>query len=124
MTDPISVPDVSWQTLDLTNKMKRAQTSLESAGRPSSGQDDPGVKKACAEMESLFIYYLIKEMRATIPKSDFLGGGKAHEMYTSMLDTHLSRELADKGGIGMSSLLMDRLSAKAVVKTTETGHNE
>ena len=71
-----------------------------------------------------FIYYLIKEMRATIPKSDFLGGGKAHEMYTSMLDTHLSRELADKGGIGMSSLLMDRLSAKAVVKTTETGHNE
>jgi len=124
MADIISIPDVSWQTIDLTNKMKKAQTSLESASLPGSGADDHDVKKACAEMESLFIHYLIKEMRATIPKSEFLGGGKAHEMYTSMLDTHLARELADKGGIGLSSLLMDRLSAKDVHKTIKEEDEE
>ena len=74
---------------------------------------DQTLKKACVEMESLFIYYLFKEMRATIPKSEFLNGGKGEEIYQSMLDSQLSKELAGKGGIGLSSLIYNQLSGES-----------
>jgi Rod binding domain-containing protein len=51
-------------------------------------------------------------MRATIPKSDFLNGGKSEEIYTSMLDSEMARELSAKGGIGLSSVLLDQLGRR------------
>ena len=79
---------------------------------PSSANEDSSrLKEVCSELESLFIYYLMKEMRATVPKSGLIGGGKAEEMYTSLLDSHLAKEISTKGGIGLSSVLFDRLSA-------------
>ncbi len=76
------------------------------------------LKRACSELESVFIYYLLKEMRATIPKSDFLGGGYSEEMYTSMLDLQLSREIASKKGIGLSSALLNQLSMEHIDKNS------
>ena len=76
----------------------------------SSSDNDPGkLKQACSELESLFIYYLIKEMRATVPKSGLIGGGSAEENYTSMLDLQLSKDIAEKRGIGISTALFERL---------------
>jgi flagellar protein FlgJ len=112
MPDPISIPAIPWQTLDMSHKMERAQNSLESAKRASLEEADPQHKEACLELESLFIYHLFKEMRATIPKSEFLNGGTAENIYTSMLDQQLARELASRGGIGISSVLLDQLGSK------------
>ena len=77
-----------------------------------SGKGGAQLKEACLELESLFVYYLLKEMRATIPKSGFISGGKAEEIYTSMLDLQLARELSFRGGIGLSPLLIDQLYRK------------
>ena len=79
--------------------------------------DSSGIKKACADMESLFIFYLLKEMRATVPKTGYLDGGKSEEIYTSMLDAQLSRDLAAERGIGLSPLLYDSLAGKIEKKT-------
>jgi peptidoglycan hydrolase FlgJ len=67
------------------------------------------VDKACAELESLFIHQLLKQMRATVPKSDLTGGGQAEALYTSMLDGETAKELAARGGIGLAVLLKDQL---------------
>jgi len=67
------------------------------------------LKEACSELESLFIYYLMKEMRATVPKSGFIGGGRAEEMYTSILDLQLSKKIASEREIGISSALLEQL---------------
>lgn len=76
----------------------------------SSADNDPQkLKQACSELESLFIYYLVKEMRATVPKSGLIGGGSAEENYTSMLDLQLSKDIAEKRGIGISTALFERL---------------
>ena len=76
----------------------------------SSSDNEPRkLKQACSELESLFIYYLVKEMRATVPKSGLIGGGSAEENYTSMLDIQLSKDIAEKRGIGISIAIFERL---------------
>jgi len=105
---PSGVPLQSGNKPELL-KIDRVQNSLESGKASSSSKSDARLKEACFELESLFINYLLKEMRATIPKSEFISGGKAEEIYTSMLDSQLAKEMASRGGIGLSSLLRDQL---------------
>jgi flagellar protein FlgJ len=112
MPGPISLPDVPWQTINLTTKTERVKKSFTNEKLASSGRNDPQLRKACSELESLFIAYLLKEMRTTIPKSDFINGGRAEEIYTSMLDSEMARELSSKGGIGLSSILLDQLGRR------------
>ena len=100
---PLRVP------LQSVNKIDRVQNSLESGKASFSCKSNAQIKEACFELESLFINYLLKEMRATIPKSGFISGGKAEEIYTSMLDSQLAKEMASRGGIGLSSFLCDQL---------------
>ena len=109
MSDLIFSPGVPLQSV---NKIDKVQNSLESGKVSSSRKGDAQLKKACFELESLFINYLLKEMRATIPKSEFIGGGKAEEIYTSMLDSQLAKEMTSGGGIGLSPLLYDQLCVK------------
>jgi len=110
MSEQISFQAIRFNGLDLKQKMDRSQNSLELNKLSSSNQNGTQLKEACSEMESFFIYHLFKEMRATIPKSGFISGGMAEEIYTSMLDSQLAKELSSKGGIGLSSLLYNQLS--------------
>jgi flagellar protein FlgJ len=97
------------KTAMLNQKIERAKSSIKSSKNAPVDQKDRKLKETCNELESLFINYLLKEMRQTIDKSGFISGGKAEEIYTSMLDTHLAKEFARKGGLGLSSLFMEQL---------------
>jgi len=70
------------------------------------------LKSACAEFESFFIQYLLKEMRETVPTSGLVGGGSAESIYTSMLDTELAKEMADTGGIGLADLFATAMEGR------------
>jgi flagellar protein FlgJ len=90
------------------------QTDPVSAERVSTSHspldnDPQKLKQACSDFESLFVYYLVKEMRATVPKSGLFSGGSAEEAYTSMMDIQLSKDIAEKRGIGISDALFKRL---------------
>ncbi len=78
----------------------------------SANQEPDQMKKACSELESFFIYYLLKEMRATVPKSGLMGGGKTEETYTSMLDLQMAKEIASKRELGISSAILGQLESK------------
>lgn len=110
MSEPMSTPQIPWQSTNLTNQLEKLHQSAD-RDRPV-GEKDTHLKNACAEFESLFIFHLLKEMRATVPKSGFIGGGRAEEIYTSMLDSQLAKEVSSKGGIGLSSVLLDQLRGK------------
>jgi flagellar protein FlgJ len=85
--------------------------------KPSAtGQADPQLQAACRDMESLFLTYLLKEMRATINKSGFISGGKAEEIFTSLLDVELSKKMSAVGGIGLSSILLKQLADQSEKK--------
>ena len=80
-------------------------------GRPAMqpGEQDP-LKKACVEMESVFMHQLLKEMRATIPDSGLTGSKSIKEMYTHMTDAQFARTLSHEGGIGLADILFRQLS--------------
>jgi len=97
-----------------TSAFKNAggQCEKPANGKSPSGSRDPQeLKKACSEFESLFIFHLLKEMRATVPKSGFLSGGRREDMYLSMFDAQIAREMASTRGIGLSNLLMKHLNS-------------
>jgi len=93
-----------------------ARTAAAVAGRPAAPAKapadgtDPGLKSACEGMEALFISHMLSEMRKTVPKSGFLDGGHAEEIYTSLMDAELANKMAGAGGLGLSSVLLEQLS--------------
>ena len=88
-------------------------SALKSAKKHTGDKADSNLKAACTEMESLFINYLLKEMRATVDRSGFISGGRAEEIFASMLDVELSRNISAAGGIGLSSILLKQLGDRA-----------
>jgi len=95
---------------------QRLGNNFKSVKPSAADQADPKLQDACREMESLFLSYLLKEMRATINKSGFISGGKAEEIFTSLLDVELSKKMSAAGGIGLSAILLQQLGAKSLKK--------
>ena len=78
--------------------------------KPSAAtRADGQLVNACKDMESLFLSYLLKEMRATVDKSGFISGGRPEELFTSLLDVEYSKQMSSAGGIGLASLLLKQL---------------
>ena len=92
-----------------TEQQHRLSDTIRPGNRLGERQDDPKLRSACQGMESLFINYLLKQMRATVDKSGFLSGGQAEEIFTSMLDTELSKQASIRGGIGLADILYNQL---------------
>jgi len=109
MPNQFDLQTVSWKTIDLTNNIKKVQNSKQAEKTALQKNDPNSKKKVCSELASLFIDQLFKQMRATIPKSELMGGGKAEEIYTSMQDSQLAKEIALKEGFGLSSLISKQL---------------
>ncbi|MEW5946992.1 MAG: rod-binding protein [bacterium] len=76
---------------------------------------DDELKYYCEELESLFIYLLLKEMRKTVPETKLFHGGRAEEIFRDLHDEELARQLAHArgGGIGIADMLYRQLSRPA-----------
>lgn len=82
--------------------------------RPASETPlDPKLASACNDMEALFIHHMLSEMRKTVSKSGFIDGGRAEEIYTSLMDAELAKTMASSGGLGLSAILQEQLSGSA-----------
>jgi peptidoglycan hydrolase FlgJ len=69
------------------------------------------LRKACADFEAIFVYTMLKTMRATIPRSGFVDTFAGKDTYTMILDQKVAEELSRRGsGIGLQKLLLQQLS--------------
>lgn len=68
------------------------------------------LKKACADFESIFIYYMLQTLRKTVPKSNlFSMGSSCKDTYTMMFDQKMAEDLATRGeGMGLQKMLLDQ----------------
>jgi len=84
----------------------------EEAIRPGGRQEqltEERLKKACADFESIFITYMLKAMRRTIPKSG-LNEFPGKEIYTMLLDQKVAEDAAQReGGMGIQKVLLRQL---------------
>ena len=91
----------------------RLTGSLKATGDKAA--DDAKLKKACQEMESVFLNMLLKSMRDTVPKSELGGNNQRTEIIQSMLDTEMTRNMAAAGGTGLAAMMYRNLSNPGVV---------
>lgn len=93
--------------------------------KPADRQDDLAFEgdhgrlaKACADFEAIFVQQLFKTMRASVPESELLDGGRAEELYTSMLDQQVAEQMAQgQGSIGLANQMQNRLAHYLVTGT-------
>jgi flagellar protein FlgJ len=82
---------------------------IEKTNPKDQAFEEARLKKALSDFEALFIQYLMKCMRETVPRSDLFGGGSSRDLCQSMLDEELSRNMARAGGIGLTKLMLQKM---------------
>ncbi len=83
------------------------------AGRSSSklkGEDTESLYRACQDFESVFISYLLKSMRKTVPRAESMNDGSRQDMYLSMMDDEIARAVAKGPGIGLAASIYRQLN--------------
>jgi len=70
------------------------------------------LRAVCQELESLFLYRLLQEMRATVPEGPLHGEGE--DVYNSIADQQVAMALAKGGGIGLAKMLYEQLSGENI----------
>ncbi|MFQ5454942.1 MAG: rod-binding protein [Nitrospirota bacterium] len=90
--DSLTIPIDS---IMLSNKVNRLKAA-----------DDNSMKKAADEFESFLISYMLKEMRNTIPESGLFSGGRGEEIYRSLLDDELAKNMVERGGLNISKSII------------------
>jgi flagellar protein FlgJ len=74
--------------------------------------------KACADFEAIFVEQLFKTMRASVPESGLMNGGRAEEIYTAMLDQQIAQEMAlGQGSTGLAKQMHSKLGPKVIGRT-------
>jgi Rod binding domain-containing protein len=83
----------------------------------SKEDDNKKLLQSAKEMESLFLYYVLKAMRQTIPENKNsnelgLGSNMGKDIYTQIFDEELSKKLAGNGEKSLAKMLYKSLEKK------------
>ena len=81
-------------------------------------KDEKKLKKACSELEAIFVNMMFKQMRNTVQKSGLVDGGSAEEMFEDMLFDKYAEEVSTGQGTGLGDVLYKQL-AKSMKKESE-----
>lgn len=75
-------------------------------------KDDAKLKKTCKDMEAVFLNLMLTNMRKTVQKSKLIDDSK-EDIMTSMLDTEMTKNMANAGGMGLADMIYRQLSMTA-----------
>ena len=106
----------SEQTLNRLNSSDKFETELKHAidkyDKSKMDKVHERLWDACVEVESLFVAKMLKEMKKTVPKNEWLHGGRAEEIFEDMLYDEYSLKMSKNYNFGMARLLYDEMSRK------------
>lgn len=73
-----------------------------SATTPPPALPDARLRAVVGDLEGVFVEQLFKAMRQTVPEDGLTDGGAGEDVFTAMLDQHLSAEVPGqwRGGLG------------------------
>ena len=100
--NPVSFFASSSILTETWNSAKALKKSDDFADKP--GMDDKKnsrLRKACQQMESLFLSQLLKEMRKTVPHGGAIPEHNGASLYQSLFDNHLADLLAKQQATGL-----------------------
>ncbi len=83
---------------------------IERLASKSRATDPESLRKACQEFEAVFTTYLLKSMRKTVPRTEFMNGGLSEDIYLSMMDEEIASAVSKGRGIGLAAAIYQQLS--------------
>ena len=87
------------------------QTVLNPKRQSNGERSGCRLRQACRDFESVFIAYLLKSMRQTVPKVSITKQSRLdNDIYMSMMDAELAQAVARRSGIGLAEILYNQLS--------------
>ncbi|MGD0565893.1 MAG: rod-binding protein [Candidatus Goldiibacteriota bacterium] len=100
--------------LGMTNKLQEMQAQAMKSEK-SGGVKDAAylaqIKKVSQEFESIFLGYMLKQMRKTVPDDQLTGNSSAKDIFYDMHDDEVSKNLSKAGGIGIAAMVYKQLSS-------------
>lgn len=66
----------------------------------------PETLQAAEEYEGMFLDYMMKVMRETVPKSEMDLENTGTEVYRSMMDSEVAKKAAHAGGVGLADQIV------------------
>lgn len=85
------------------------QGNVTASARAASSADDPALRKASQDFESLFVSQIYSAMRKTVPEGGLLGNS-GERMFRDMLDSEMANQAAAAGSLGIGEMLYRQLS--------------
>lgn len=67
------------------------------------------LRQVSQDFESIFLGYMMKTMRESVPKGSLWGQSQGEQIFSEMRDDEMAKGLAKAGGIGLAKLLEDQL---------------
>lgn len=109
----VSIPlaDPSSQ-VEINSDSEKSQKFAQKLDDALKDKNEEELRKACQQLESVFLNQILQSMRATIPKSDFLGQSFATDTFESMLDEEYAKEISKTGSTGLAEIIFRQLSQK------------
>jgi Rod binding domain-containing protein len=74
---------------------------------------DPKIIEAAEGLETMFMDYLMKTMRETVPKNDMDLENGATAIYRGMLDQEYAQKAVKAGGVGLSDTIIAYLAPES-----------
>jgi peptidoglycan hydrolase FlgJ len=74
--------------------------------------EEARLRKAAQELEGLFVQQLLKAMRETVPRDGVVDGGTGEEIFTGLLDQHLSTQVGSGWERGLGAALYRQLQSR------------
>lgn len=100
MADPVNMSD----SLHLS---KGGQAQMKAAKNDKAEQ----LKNACSEFESLFVNYMMQQMRQTVPEDGLFSKSQAEKIYTGMMDSEMAKSVSHGRGLGLAKIMYEQMSA-------------
>ncbi len=92
------------------------QENLNEQGTPATGTHrrpiNTALMNASIEMESLLVGNMLKAMRKTVPKNEWLHGGQAEEIFEDMLYDEYAMSLSRNSNLGIARMIYDQLDTR------------
>ncbi len=82
---------------------------------------DPRILEAADGMEAMFVDYMLKVMRQTVPKGELVEQSAATEIYQGMLDSEIAQKAARSKGFGLSDQIIAYLNSRSYTGNTGAG---
>ena len=95
------------------NALTAPQTPSHRLPHVDRSKVDPQIVQAAEGMESMFLNYMMKVMRQTVPKNDMDLSNPATDIYQGMLDSEYADKAAHAGGVGLADTIIAYMDPKS-----------